>query len=80
MALKSGQDMSVVTIAMMTSIVKSLSEITCCCLPMFRMMSSIRPREFIKASIAQDEVQDSPASLAACVQPPKFPSMAAALG
>src|SRR3954454_16276610 len=62
--------MKVVISAMITSIANSVGGMTPRSSPMLRMMSSVRPRVFIRIPTASDSRQCRPTALAAAVDPP----------
>ena len=62
--------------AISTMMVKSVGPITPACRPMFRMISSIRPRAFISVPIVAASRQGSPAHFAAAMQASPFPATA----
>ena len=73
---RSGVVMNVVTRAMITSMANSVGGMTPRSSPMLRMISSVRPRVFIRIPTANDSRHLRPTALAAAVDPPHLPSTA----
>jgi hypothetical protein len=73
---RTGVVATVVTRAMITSMVKIVGVMTPRSMPMLSTISSIRPRVFIRVPMAAASRQRRPVSCAAMKLPPNLPSVA----